>query len=594
MVDEPQVMREQERYLSFRGQYQQSADVGERVIKVLPKDRDVVVYLGYDLLNLDRYDDLQKLTTQYSDVFPKEPDIPLLAGYVDKHEGDLDQARLDFTKALDRDPNVVTAYINRGYVFHDLHQPKPAEADFEAALQREPNNGEAHLGLAYASLDLRKPQAAIKQAQLASTTMGDIQPIHLILATAYGQRHMLGRSAAEYRAALKFTPNDGSLHLALADTLYSQRKYHDAIDELEIAQKLSPNNAAISALFARAYSQLDDRDQTLKYVQLAEQQVVQNPPTVSTAGSSARNPGSNAATALIAGERSSASGIYLSTGLALSQLGDQNAALDRFGRALTTPGSDRVSIRLAIAGIMAKQDHAEDAKRQIALGLMEADTGETQPLTGEQWIGAADIFRQVHEYELSQTYVYRAQQAGASDNAVRISLANNYLALGDTARAQGQLAAISADADSEPDYQYLLAEANVLRQEHQGTQALTAFAQASDAAGEDQTAEEALLQAGANEGLRVNSKLSLLSDLGIAGVFEDTTVYVLDSKLDAAFPVPPTDTSDASSTALVFGVARDRCLPSSFELSAHGQRIRPDAQYRGLHLGACHEFDCHP
>ena len=39
---------------------------------------------------------------------------------------------------------------------------------------------------------------------------------------------MLGRSAAEYRAALKFTPNDGALHLALADTLYSQRKYHDA------------------------------------------------------------------------------------------------------------------------------------------------------------------------------------------------------------------------------------------------------------------------------------------------------------------------------------------------------------------------------
>ena len=122
-------------------------------------------------------------------------------------------------------------------------------------------------------------------------------------------------------------------------------------------------------------------------------------------------------------------------------------------------------------------------------------------------------------------------------------LANNYLALGDTARAQGQLAAISSEADSEPDYQYLLAEANVLRQEHQGAQALTAFAQASDAAGEDQTAEEALLQAGANEGLRVNSRLSLLSDISVAPVFEDTTVYVLDSKLDATFPVPPSDTS---------------------------------------------------
>ena len=164
-------------------------------------------------------------------------------------------------------------------------------------------------------------------------------------------------------------------------------------------------------------------------------------------------------------------------------------------------------------------------------------------MTGEQWIGAADVFRAVHEYDLSQTYVERAQQAGASDNMVRIGLANNYLALGDTARAQGELAAISSEADSEPDYQYLLAEANVLRQEHQGAQALTAFAQASDVAGEDQTAEQALLQAGANEGLRVNSRLSLLSDISVAPVFEDTTVYVLDSKLDATFPVPPSDTS---------------------------------------------------
>ena len=542
MTNEPQLLREQERYLAFRGQYQQSADVGEQVLPMLPKDRDVVVYLGYDLLNLNRYDDLKKLTTHYSETFPKEPDLPLLAGYVDKHEGRLEEARQDFSSALERDPNVVTAYINRGYVFHDLHQPKPAEADFLAALQREPNNGEAHLGLAYASLDLRKPQAAIKQAQLALTAMGDSQPIHLILATAYGQRGMLGRSEREYRAALKFTPNDGALHLALADTLYGQRKYHDALDELAVAQKLSPESAAISALFARDYAQLGDKAETMRYVQLAEQQAQQEPAAaVSLTGSSPANPGSNAASALIIGQRSSLSGIYLATGLALSEIGDQSGALDRFSKALTTPGSDRVSIRLAIAGIMAHQDHEEDAKRQIGLALMEADTGETAPLTGEQWIGAADVFRQVHEYGLSQTYVLRAQQAGAADNVVRINLANNYLALGDTARAQGQLAAISSEADSEPDYQYLLAEANVLRQEHQGTQALTAFAQASDAAGEDQTAEESLLQAGANEGLRVNPRLSLLSDISIAPVFEDTTVYVLDSKLDAAFAVPPTD-----------------------------------------------------
>jgi tetratricopeptide (TPR) repeat protein len=234
-------------------------------------------------------------------------------------------------------------------------------------------------------------------------------------------------------------------------------------------------------------------------------------------------------------------GIYLSTGSALSVLGDHQAAMERFSKALLVPESDRVGVRLAISELMVQQGHAEDAQRQIALGLMEAEAGETQPATGEQLIEAADIFRSLHNYELSQNYLDRAQAAGAADTSVRLGRANNYIAMGDTARAQGELAGISRDAESDPDYQFLLLEANVLRQQHQSAQALTAFAQAADAAGEDQTAEENLLLAGGDEGLRVNQRVSLLGDFSVSPIFEDTTVYVLDSKLDGPAPVPPTN-----------------------------------------------------
>jgi len=78
----------------------------------------------------------------------------------------------------------------------------------------------------------------------------------------------------------------------------------------------------------------------------------------------------------------------------------------------------------------------------------------------------------------------------------------------------------------------------VLRQQHQNTQALTAFAQAANAAGEDQIAQQDLLEAAANEGLRINSKLSVLSDFSISPIFEDTTVYPLDAKLDVPNPIP--------------------------------------------------------
>jgi tetratricopeptide (TPR) repeat protein len=524
MQDEPQVLREEERYLSFQGDYRQSAAIGEKVIKMLPKDRDVVVYLGYDLLNLQRYDELLKLTAEYSDILTKEPDIPLLAGYVHKHNGQLDEARADFTKALDRDPDVVTAYVNRGYVLHDLRESKAALADFEAAIKREPNNGEAHLGLAYANLDLRRSQIALKESQIAEKLLGDSEALHLIRGTAYGQRGQLTKAATEYRLALKFSPNDPSLHLALAGVLYSERRYHDSIGELQVAQGLAPTDATVYALLARSYAQLGDRDQTLRNVQLAEQNAQLMP-------TKPNKPGSGP------------SSIYLSTGSALSVLGDQDAAMERYRKALTTPQSDRIGVRLAIAQVMARQGRADDAKRQIALALMEAEAGETQPATGEQLIEAADVFRSVHDFALSQTYLQRARAVGASDTAVRIGMANNYMALGDTVRAQGELDGISRDADTDPDYRVLLAEANVYRQEHHDTQALTAFAQASDAAGEDPTAEQSLLMAGGAEGLRINPTVSLLSNFSVNPLFEDTTVYVLDSKLDTATSIPISDPS---------------------------------------------------
>lgn len=523
MAEEPTFLREKERYLSFKGDYEQSLEIGEQAIKEIPEDRDVVVYLGYDLLRLQRYDDLLALTQKYMNVLSKEPDIPLLMGYVHKHQGESELARRDFTEALKRDPNIVTAYVNRGYMLNDLNQPEAAASDFEAALSRNPKDGEANLGMAYADLDLHKPQAAIRHADLAEQSMGDSKNIHVIRATAYGREDMTAKAATEYRTALTFDPDDPLLHLGLAGALYSERRYHDTIDQLQSAAKFSPDNAEIYALLARSYANLGDRDETMRYVQMAEQRATTNPPTHSA--SLTRTASSNAGS------------IFISTGSALSELGEQKAAMDRFRRALEMPGSNRVSVRLAIAQSMAQQDRGEEAEREIALALMEAETGQTPPPNGSDYIAAADVFRSTHDYQLSQTYVQRAKIAGAPDPEVRIGLANNYLALGETVKANAELSAIKAENDGEPSYQYLLAQANVYRQQHQTAQALTSFAQASSAAGDDSAAEESLLQTGADEGLRVTPNVSLLSDFSVLPIFEDPTVYVLDSKLDTTQPV---------------------------------------------------------
>jgi tetratricopeptide (TPR) repeat protein len=65
---DPQVMREHERYLTMTGNYAESADLGYQVIQKLPKDREAVDYLAYDLLFLKRLDEAMKIVDRFQPV----------------------------------------------------------------------------------------------------------------------------------------------------------------------------------------------------------------------------------------------------------------------------------------------------------------------------------------------------------------------------------------------------------------------------------------------------------------------------------------------------------------------------------------------
>ena len=529
MAKLPQVMKEEERYFSFTGDTLRSANIGRAVIKSLPRDRDVVIYLGYDLLRLEEFAELKALALQYIDVFPNEADLPLLAGYVYKHEGNLEQAVVEFTMALARNQEVVTAYTNRGFLLNDLHRPAKAALDFEEAIKREPKSAEAHIGLAFSELNLHHWQAAIRETEFTEAIEGDSKPLHVIRAGAYGNQGLLTKSAAEFRAALTFDPNDGSLYLGLGNIYFAQRRYSETIAQLEEAEKHLLKDPSVYALMAQANASIHNREETLRDIDLAE-------------GYAAAAP---VATERTVGDENLVSKIYIATGEALSTLGDKEEAVARFGKALEATHTNRMGVRLAIAHLMAQGGHTAEAERQLALGQMEIDAGDSVPATGEQLIQAANILQELHEYRLSETYLERAKAAGAPDASVRIALANSYLALGETRRAAAELAAVKRTDDLELDYQYLMAAATLYQQERQSINALSAFAAAASDAGKNQSAERSLLAAGATEGYRINPRLSLLSNLVVQPIFEDSTVYVLDSKLNSPNgPVPPSQVAD--------------------------------------------------
>ncbi len=335
----------------------------------------------------------------------------------------------------------------------------------------------------------------------AQKLIGESGATHLVKATAYRDQRLLGSAEREYDAALKYAPDDLTLQLARADTLYRMRRYQESINALNEALRLSPDDPEIYGAMAHSYAQLHNREQTLRYVQAAEQ---------NGAGSSAT---------------------LLDTGDALFTLGDQKAAMDRFAMALAAPDANRVDVRLAIAQVMARDGHDEDAKQQISLGFAESRIGEAPPVSADNLIEAANLLLSMHEFDLATSYYEKAQQAGAADEVVAIGLADTYLAQGKTKQADVQLASLGADPASNDNYDYLLAKSVIYQQRHENVNALEVLSRANALSSETEDAERVMQQVAGDEGYRINNHLSLLGNFTMGGLYDDSTIYMLDQQI---------------------------------------------------------------
>ena len=502
MNDSPQVNRERERYLTLKGDYAESAKLGYTVLAKLPKDREGAVYLAYDLYYLGQYQDALNLATKYDSIVSDDKDLALVAGYVHAHKGESRDALADFTRALERDPNMATGYVNRGFILNDLREPDKATRDFQTAIRLQSNYGEAHLGLAYADLQLHRPKPALVQLAAAQKILGKSHAFHLARAEAFRQEQDFVHAESEYRIALQEDPKDFSTQLQYGDTLYRLHRFPEAIAALDVAEKLSPANPSLYALRAQIYARQGNREETLRNIKLAEQY------------------GANQID------------IFMATGGAFLMLGERDAAMQRFERALEVPGGDRIGVRLAIAQVFLRQGHYDDVRRQLALGFAEASLGDS-PVTPDDILAAANTFLAMHDFDLAETYFAKARQAGANSRTVQIGLANAYLAEGKTRDAEDSLASLGPANDLRDDYDYMMAAANVYRQRQDTLHALSDFAQASSVAGQEDhlTAQTAQDELATEEGRPLTQNISISPEASFAPSLEDINVYTLDAEI---------------------------------------------------------------
>jgi tetratricopeptide (TPR) repeat protein len=517
----PQVMRETERYLTMSGKYEESAQLGYKVLEKLPHDPEAPVYLAYDLLYLNKFDEAFAVVEKYEPLLPKDKDLPMIAGYIHAHQGRKKEAEQDFTRSLALNENA-TVYMNRGYVRNDLREASRGVEDFEAAIKLRPDYGEAHLGLAFSYLQLHRAKLALKEADIAMKLTGESGVNHLAKAEAYRQQVMFRQAEAEYRAALKFSPNDITIRLALGEALYRLRRYNDAIEALKEGLGLTSDDAMLYAEMARNYAQLRDRPNTFSAVAKAEQ----------------------------GGDDSK---VLMATGEAMLVLGEHKAAMERYARALNAPNSDRVEVRLALARLFAESGHQDQAEEQVSFALAEARVAEGGGVTAENLIEAGDVLRSIRQFDLAKKYYERALSEGADDEAVAFGLANAYLGVGQTQSAAQILKSANRNGDNDQNYDYLLAMGNVYRQEQRPNLALTMYARANQASEGNEYLQQMELDLAGDQGRPLTSEVTVRPDFLSHGVFEDINIYQLDARIKGLQNFPALQPAPRSTVETIGG-----------------------------------------
>ena len=278
------------------------------------------------------------------------------------------------------------------------------------------------------------------------------------------------------------------------------------------ASAARPDDPLIYARLAATYARLGRQQETTEFAQKAE---------------------------AIANGRSA---VEMAIGEAFLTLGDRDAAMQRFARALDDVDGDSVATRLAVARLFVREGKGDDAREQIGLAFAEARVDGRKDITAEDLVEAGDVLLSLHDYELARKYLQRARAVGADEGIVSIAMANAYLAQGETNSAQSELALVKKDEGYEQNYEYLMAQANIFRQRQETVQALAAFARADAVSGDDRSAEQAQYELASAEGRQLTPDVSIGSDASFTPIFEDINIYQMDARLlgasGANLPLP--------------------------------------------------------
>ena len=241
------------------GRFVDSASTLEELRKTQTLDADALNLLGQSYLDAGNSEPAESVLKSALGAFPKDERNYLALAKLAIDTEKLDMGLVVLDQGLKQLDNSYALHMQRGYLRLSNGYLTDAETDYRHAIELKPESTSPKIGLAFVLLqNQRQAEATEILNQVLS-----IKPnffVHYLMAELRIREGSDDEALSQLQASAKLEPKFSPTHTNLGKLLLKKKEIPQAIEELELAVKLDPDDATAYYQLSTAYRLSSQRE----------------------------------------------------------------------------------------------------------------------------------------------------------------------------------------------------------------------------------------------------------------------------------------------------------------------------------------------
>jgi tetratricopeptide (TPR) repeat protein len=240
--------------------------------------------MGIALLQQKRYEEAKEEFLRLTRTNPKSAEAFYYLGVSEMNLEDLPNAKDAFLRSLQLNPHSENAHYNLGLLLLAQKRPKEAITHFEEAAKLGPQQPESFVKLVQAYLDAGEKERALRSIQSTQGRFEDNPAFQLALGKCLLSHNLPDEAQASLEKANHLVPSQPDILLPLADVYLHQKDTARASEVLASIEGRDSHLADYHYMRARLFFLSERKEDALQEINLASQMEPQNPIYLLTAG----------------------------------------------------------------------------------------------------------------------------------------------------------------------------------------------------------------------------------------------------------------------------------------------------------------------